>query len=92
VFLGTPHRGSIEATWGALIASLAPPQFAPEKRILEDLEKQSGTLTDRLHDFSRWLFVESVPVVCFFELLMTEYSSRMGVVGKILPSRRLVRI
>ncbi|KAF7552936.1 hypothetical protein G7Z17_g3962 [Cylindrodendrum hubeiense] len=60
VFLGTPHRGSAAAAWGALIASLAPPQFSTEKSILRDLEEHSSTLTDRLHDFSRWLFSESV--------------------------------
>ncbi|RYP39454.1 hypothetical protein DL767_002188 [Monosporascus sp. MG133] len=90
IFLGTPHRGSAAATWGALITSLAPPQFTPEKRILEDLEEQSSSLTDRLHDFSRWLFVESVPVVCFFEQLVTDYSSRMGAVGKLIPFREHV--
>ncbi|EXA31563.1 hypothetical protein FOVG_17184 [Fusarium oxysporum f. sp. pisi HDV247] len=90
VFLGTPHRGSAAASWGVLITSLAPPQFTVEKRILTDLEEQSSSLTDRLHDFSRWLFVESVPVVCFFEQLTTDYSSRMGAVGKIIPSRELV--
>ncbi|KAK7582900.1 hypothetical protein V3481_012196 [Fusarium oxysporum f. sp. vasinfectum] len=90
VFLGTPHRGSAAASWGALITSLAPPQFTAEKRIMKDLEEYSGSLTDRLHDFSRWLVVESVPAVCFFELLATDYSSRMGAVGKIIPSRELV--
>ncbi|KAH7159350.1 hypothetical protein DER46DRAFT_560375 [Fusarium sp. MPI-SDFR-AT-0072] len=92
VFLGTPHRGSNAAAWGALITSLAPSWFFPEGRILKDLEEQSGALTDRLHDFSRWLFVESVPVACFFEQLVTDYSSRMGVVGKVIPFRELVRI
>ncbi|EXK78230.1 hypothetical protein FOQG_17083 [Fusarium oxysporum f. sp. raphani 54005] len=90
VFLGTPHRGSAAASWGVLITSLAPPQLTAENRILKDLEEQSSSLTDRLHDFSRWLFVESVPVVCFFEQLATDYSSRMGAVGKIIPSRELV--
>ncbi|KAK7398580.1 hypothetical protein QQX98_012036, partial [Neonectria punicea] len=90
VFLGTPHRGSDAAAWGALIASLTPSGFSPEGKILKDLQEQSGTLIDRLHDFTRWLFVESVPVVCFFEQLMTDYSSRMGVVRKVLPVRRLV--
>jgi hypothetical protein len=92
VFLGTPHRGSPAATWGALITSLAPPGFATEDRILKDLEEQSDALTDRLRDFSRWLFFESVPVVCCFEQLMTDYSSRIGYVGKILPFKELVRI
>ncbi|KAK7418752.1 hypothetical protein QQX98_003770 [Neonectria punicea] len=90
VFLGTPHRGSAAATWGAVIASLAPSQLALEKRILEDLEKQSSTLVDRLHNFSQWLFVESVPVVCFFESLVTDYSARMGLLGKFLPSPKFL--
>lgn len=73
VFLGTPHRGSRAATWGVLITSLAPPSFVTEDRILKDLEAHSGTLTDRLHDFSRWLFSESVPVLCCYETLKTKY-------------------
>lgn len=86
IFLGTPHRGSAAATWGALIASLAPPQLAFEDRILKDLEEQSVTLTDRLHEFSRWLIAESVPVICCFEQLRTDYSSRIGHAAKILPA------
>jgi hypothetical protein len=92
IFLGTPHRGSRAATWGSLIASLAPPGFATEDRILKDLEEQQGTLTDRLRDFSNWLFSESVPVVCCFEQLMTNYSSRMGPLGKFFPFKELVCI
>lgn len=89
----TPHRGSAAAKWGDLIVSLAPPQLTPEGRILKDLEEQSGTLTDRLHDFSRWLFSESVPVVCCFEQLETDYSSKVGHMGKMLPfSKKLVSI
>ncbi|KAK7425569.1 hypothetical protein QQZ08_008010 [Neonectria magnoliae] len=90
IFLGTPHRGSAAATWGAVIASLAPSQLALEKRILEGLEKQSSSLVDRLHNFSQWLFVESVPVVCFFESLVTDYSARMGLLGKFLPSPKFL--
>ncbi|KAG6999753.1 Vegetative incompatibility protein HET-E-1 [Fusarium oxysporum f. sp. conglutinans] len=90
VFLGTPHRGSAAASWGVLITSLAPPQFTVEKRILKDLEEQPSSLTDRLHDFSRWLFVESVPVVCFFEQLATDYSSRMGAMRQVIPYKELV--
>ncbi|KPM42707.1 hypothetical protein AK830_g3870 [Neonectria ditissima] len=90
VFLGTPHRGSAAATWGALIASLAPSQLAFEKRILVDLEKQSSSLVDRLHSFSQWLFVESVPVVCFFESLVTDYTARMGLLGKVLPAPKIL--
>ncbi|OBT46410.1 hypothetical protein VE00_03376 [Pseudogymnoascus sp. WSF 3629] len=78
IFLGTPHRGSEAAKWGVLIASLGGLLGSTEKRILKDLQKQSGTLTDRLHDFSSWLFSESVPVVCYWEQLKTDYSTRVG--------------
>lgn len=57
-----------------------------EDRILKDLEEQSGTLTDRLHDFSRWLFSDSVGVVCCFEKNVTDYSSRIKLLGNVLPS------
>ena len=93
MFLGTPHRGSGVATWGAMLASLELPGFINENRILNELQEQSGTLTDRLHDFSRWLFSESVPVVCCFETQPTDYSSRLGFMRPILKGsfRQLVR-
>ncbi|KAI1109378.1 hypothetical protein F5Y14DRAFT_30227 [Nemania sp. NC0429] len=90
IFLGTPHRGSRAASWGALIASLAPPSFAFEDRILRALEEHSDSLADRLHEFSRWLFSESVPIVCCFEQRMTDYSSRLGSVGKLISVNELV--
>jgi hypothetical protein len=90
VFLGTPHRGSPAASWGVLITSLAPPGFVTEDRLLKDLEEHSGTLTDRLYDFSSWLFSESVPVLCCYEKLETNYSSRMGPLGKIIRFKQLV--
>ncbi|KAM3549052.1 hypothetical protein MY1884_008914, partial [Beauveria asiatica] len=90
VFLGTPHRGSPAASWGALIASLAPPRLVTEDRLLKDLEEQSDSQADRLRDFSRWLFSESVPAVCAFEQLVTDYSSRAGAVVKFMGSPKLV--
>ena len=57
-----------------------------EERILNDLQEQSGTLIDRLHDFSSWLFSESVPVVCYWEQLATDYSTRAGPLGFIVKS------
>ncbi|KHN94745.1 Peroxisomal targeting signal 1 receptor [Metarhizium album ARSEF 1941] len=90
IFLGTPHRGSPAARWGAMIASLASPGFVTEDRLLKALDEQSDSLADRLRDFSRWLFSDSVPVVCAFEQLMTDYSSRAGFVGKLLPSKELI--
>lgn len=90
VFLGTPHRGSPAAAWGAIIASLMPSGLAPEDRLLKALEKHSDSLADRLRDFSGWLFSESVPVVCAFEQLVTDYSSRLPLLGTFVPSRTLV--
>jgi hypothetical protein len=92
IFMGTPHRGSRAAAWGRLITSLASPGFITEDRLLKDLELQSGTLMDRLHDFTHWLFTESVPVVCFYEKLVTDYSTRAGIMGKAIPFKRPVRI
>jgi hypothetical protein len=89
VFLGTPHRGCRAAKWATLIASLAPPLFVTEDRILRELEEQSGTLTDRLRDFSSWLIFESVRVVCCYEARVTDYSSRVGVLGKVLRSEHV---
>ncbi|KFY45994.1 hypothetical protein V494_00659 [Pseudogymnoascus sp. VKM F-4513 (FW-928)] len=86
IFLGTPHRGSEAAKWGILIASVAGSFVSTEKRILDDLQEQSSTLIDRLHDFSRWLFSESVPVVCYWEQLATDYSARAGPFGFIAKS------
>ncbi|KAK9444704.1 Ankyrin repeat-containing domain protein [Metarhizium brunneum] len=90
VFLGTPHRGSPAAAWGAIIASLMPSGLAPEDRLLKALEKHSDSLGDRLRDFSGWLVSESVPVVCAFEQLVTDYSSRLPLLGTFVPSRTLV--
>jgi hypothetical protein len=74
-----------------MIASLAPAGFDSENSLLKDLEKHSGTLTDRLHEFSSWLFSESVPVVCCFEQLKTDYSSKIGYVGKLISPKEMVR-
>lgn len=83
IFLGTPHRGSEAAKWGVLIASLGVTLIETETRILDDLQEQSGTLIDRLHDFSSWLFSESVPVVCYWEQLASDYSARAWPLGLI---------
>jgi len=92
IFLGTPHQGCQVASWGRWVATLAPPGVVTEHRLLEVLEEQSDASTDRLHDFSRWLFSESVPTICGFERLVTDYSSRMGFMGKVAPLKELVRV
>jgi len=57
-----------------------------ESRILKGLEEQSEALTDRLRDFSGWLFSHSVNVMCCFEKNVTDYSSRIRPLGSVLPS------
>lgn len=91
IFLGTPHRGCGFATWGKIITSLASPLIHCEDRILKSLEDQSDVLVQRLHEFSRWLFSESVPVVCCFEKFHTDYSRRVGM-GKSGIISTLVRL
>ncbi|KIN07181.1 hypothetical protein OIDMADRAFT_89340, partial [Oidiodendron maius Zn] len=82
VFFGTPHRGSLAATLGSLIASLPLPGSINERRILRVLEEQSDTLADLLGQFSDWLFENSVPAVCCFEKHMTA----APIVGKHMRS------
>ncbi|KAJ6788394.1 hypothetical protein PWT90_07789 [Aphanocladium album] len=63
VFLGTPHRGCRAAAWGKWIAWLASCGAHIEDRLLKALEDGSDSVADRLHDFSCWLFCESVRVI-----------------------------
>lgn len=76
VFLGTPHRGCNAATWGTLIATLGQRGLGSESSILKFLESHSDALTDLLHNFSTWLWRESVPVLCCFENAATDYMNR----------------
>ncbi len=92
VFLGTPHRGSAAAARGLLITTLAAPGAVTEDRILKELEVDSGSQADRLRDFSMWLFAESVPILCCYEVEKTDYfpSLSSGPLGNIIPSKELV--
>ncbi|KAG8417369.1 hypothetical protein J3458_004878 [Metarhizium acridum] len=87
--LGTPHRLSPAAAWGAIIAYLMPSGLDSENGLLKALERHSNSLADRLRDFSGWLFSEPVPVVCAFEQLVTDYSSGLPLLGTFLPSTTL---
>ena len=78
---------------GQVHASLAPTALGTEKRLPQALEELTDSLVDRLHDFSCWLFSESVSVICAFEKLKTDYSPRMGLLAKDLVSfKELVSI
>jgi hypothetical protein len=52
--------------------------FGSVDNILKDLREDSETLTDLLYNFTLWLFRESVPAVCFFELHETDCGGRYG--------------
>jgi protein SERAC1 len=80
VFLGTPHRGSASSNWGSLIVQSGKVLgLDGEDRILNDLKRDSETLKQVVREFTRWLFDNSVPTVCFYEQHMTDYGSKAGV-------------
>ena len=79
VFLGTPHRGSASSNWGSLIVQSGKVLgLDGEDRILDDLKKDSEPLKRVVRDFTKWLFDNSVPTVCFYEQHVTDYGSRAG--------------
>jgi hypothetical protein len=79
IFLGTPHRGSASSNWGRLIVRSGKALgLDGEDRILNDLEKDSETLKQVVRDFTKWLFDNSVPTVCFYEQYTTDYGSKLG--------------
>jgi ankyrin repeat protein len=67
MFLGTPHRGSTLAPLAVKTAHMASKFGTTEDRLLQLLEPENGYLIEVLRRFSKWLFVESVPVVCVYE-------------------------
>jgi hypothetical protein len=49
---------------------------------MKHLKEESETLRDLLYNFTLWLFRDSVPVVCFFELERTDYGAKYGIPWK----------
>lgn len=82
LFLGTPHRGSKDASWARVITNVGK-QFGlgSHNGIIEELEKASENQMDRLHHFTCWLRRMSVEIVCFFELKETDYGRKVGLPG-----------
>jgi hypothetical protein len=79
VFLGTPHRGSASSNWGSLIVQSGKVLgLDGEDRILNDLKRDSEPLKQVVREFTRWLFDNSVPTVCFYEQYVTDYGSKAG--------------
>jgi hypothetical protein len=51
-----------------MIATIASMVGVGEKsQVLKSVEKDSDTLTDMIHDFSRLANTSSIPLFCFFE-------------------------
>lgn len=87
VFLGTPHRGTEAAKWGELVAKAGRSlNFGSDEGIMKHLKEDSETLCDLLYNFTLWLFRDSVPVVCFFELEKTDYGAKHGISWKHMVS------
>lgn len=87
VFLGTPHRGTASTKWGEMIALTGKLLgLGSENSILKDLREDSETLNDLLHEFTLWLFRNSVPTVCFFEQHETDCGARFSIRWKELVS------
>lgn len=91
IFLGTPHLGCSAARWTWLVAAVSGTICTSEDKIVKALVKDSDVLVNCLKHFCRWLIFESVPVVCFFENLETDFL-KIGKVAKVLPAaEKLVR-
>jgi hypothetical protein len=68
IFLGTPHRGSNYQSKASIIATIASIVGVGERsQVLKSIEKDSDTLTDMIHDFTRLANSSSIPLFCFFE-------------------------
>jgi hypothetical protein len=92
IFLGTPHKGTKAAIWGHVFATVGAHLGAGYYNgILKDLRDDSEALGDILESFTRWLFLERVPVVCFYELYPTNYAERLRIPGLHLTVNKMVR-
>lgn len=85
VFLGTPHRGTSAAKWGAIIATSAKALgFGSEDSILKELREDSESSRDLLYEFTLWANRASLTLICFFEQHETDYGKRFSVIWKEL--------
>ena len=70
MFFGTPHRGSSDASWGLILASIAKvAQFDVNKSILRELDPASGSsaLSVLQEDFNGLLHRQGFKVYTFQE-------------------------
>lgn len=74
IFLGTPHRGSSQASWGTMLARIFGPFKQTNAEIVSGLEKEAkqlNILQKRLVNFLdfRKETGNDVEITCFFEEL-----------------------
>jgi hypothetical protein len=90
--LGTPYKGTKAAIWGEVFIIIGTQLEAGSYNgILKDLRDDSEALSDMLESFTRWLFLEWVPVICFYELYSTNYAERLRIPGLYLTVNKMVR-
>lgn len=73
-FLGTPHQGSLKASWGAMLASILGYVKQDNKAIVSTLEKEAPHLNELQKRFLNLLegrkqIGEAIELTCFFEEL-----------------------
>ena len=81
VLLGTPHRGSKLQKWGSIIANMARLIDYGETNLMEELEEKSTKILDMISEFMSIMIRTDLAkraVICFFENLQTDYSSRVA--------------
>lgn len=68
VFLGTPHRGSSYAPWGAIAANIASVTLHdPNKKIIKALEPNSEVLDNIHEDFKNIITTSKIKIHSFQE-------------------------
>jgi hypothetical protein len=55
------------------------------------LREDSEAMGDMLESFTRWLFLEWMPVVCFHEQYETNYAKRLKIPGLHLKVNQMLR-
>ncbi len=87
VFLGTPHRGSATQSLGVLVTKCAMALgFQAETTLLDILHEDSVVLHELVHNFSKIVGRQSIPVKFFFELYETPLGRRVPWPGNIISS------
>ncbi|MCJ1400344.1 hypothetical protein MMC11_003549 [Xylographa trunciseda] len=83
VFFGTPHKGSLDASWGKLLASIVSVAANVNKTLLQSLDPDSEKLNNLAKDFQDMLDSGNLKVCS-----LLESSGKIGLPvfnGKVVP-------